>query len=74
MARPTCKAGQQRLLLDEGGARPGKLGKRSSLRGSGTPDQLRGNPMTPVIENTTLGHWPALPRPSVDALAAISRE
>jgi hypothetical protein len=37
-------------------------GKEIVFRGSGTPDQLRGNPLIPVIENTTLGRRPALPR------------
>lgn len=46
------------------GQRPGMLqaqGKEIVFRGSGTPDQLRGNPLTPVIENTTLRRRVALP-------------
>jgi hypothetical protein len=35
-------------------------GKEIVFRGSGTPDQLRGNPLIPVIENTTLGRRAAL--------------
>ena len=60
------------------GVRPGKPGKHRGkeivFRGSGTPDQLRGNPLIPVIENTTLGRRTALPRSPVDALVAISRK
>ncbi|KAH6631233.1 hypothetical protein F5144DRAFT_547375 [Chaetomium tenue] len=49
-------------------------GKEIVFRGSGTPDQLRGNPLIPVIENATLGRRTALPRSPVDALVAISRK
>ena len=49
-------------------------GKEIDFRGSGTPDQLRGNPLIPVIENTTLGRRAALGRPPLDALAAITRK
>ena len=49
-------------------------GKRSPFADLGPPDQLHGNPLIPVIENTTLGRFARHFHGRVDALAAISRK
>ena len=67
MAWPTCKAGQQWLLLDGGGAGPGTRehrGKEIAFRGSGTPRSAARQSTDPCDRKYDARSFrPALPRP-----------